>query len=76
MTEPDRQPKKTIRQLREERGWAQLDVAVQVGTSASAVHKWEHGLAVPRPKTQQALAVLFGVSVEAIAFGRAMQDQG
>ena len=65
--------KKTIRQLREERGWSQLDVAVRVRVSASAVHKWERGQVVPRPQYQQRLAALFEISVEELAFGSAEQ---
>ena len=62
---------KTIRQLREEWGWSQLDLAVQIGASASAVYKWERGLAVPHPKYQRRLAALFGVRVEELALGPA-----
>ena len=71
MTEPDRQPQKTIRQLREERGWSQLEVAVRVGVEQSTVSEWERGVKTPRPRRQQALADLFGISVESIAFGPA-----
>ncbi len=65
--------KKTIRELREARGWSQLDVAVRVRVSASAVHKWERGQVVPRPQHQQRLAALFGISVEELALGPAEQ---
>ena len=65
--------KKTIRQLREERGWSQLDVAVRVRASATAVYKWERGRAVPRPQYQQRLAALFGISVEELALEPAEQ---
>ncbi len=30
---------KTIRQLRQERGWSQLDVAVRLGVSVAAISK-------------------------------------
>jgi transcriptional regulator with XRE-family HTH domain len=62
---------KTIRQLRAERDWSQLDVAVRLGASVNTVYKWERGVARPRRKYQQRLTDLFGVSVEAIAFGPA-----
>ncbi len=65
--------KKTIRQLRQERGWSQLDVAVRMHVSVSAVHKWERGQVVPRPQYQQRLAALFGISVEELALGPAEQ---
>jgi DNA-binding XRE family transcriptional regulator len=64
---------KTIRQLREERGWSQLDMAVQMGASVGAVYKWERGLAVPHPQYRRRLAALFGISVEALALGPAVK---
>ncbi len=69
---------KTIRQLRQERDWSQLAVAVRIGASVNAVYKWERGLVVPQRKYQQRLATIFGVPVEAIAFGppaQAPQDR-
>jgi transcriptional regulator with XRE-family HTH domain len=71
MAKPTRQ--KSIRQLRQKRRWSQLDVARGVGASPSSVCLWERGLRMPRPRMQRRLADLFGVSVEAIAFGPADQ---
>ena len=64
------QPKKTIRQLREERGWAQLDVAIRLGVTVSTVSLWERGLRVPTLANLNRLARLFGVSLREIAVGR------
>ena len=64
--------KKTIRQLREERGWTHVDLAVYLGVVPSVIANWERGR-VPTPGHQQALANLFGVNVEAIAFEPAKQ---
>ena len=75
MTAPDRQPQKTIRQFRQERGWTQLDVARRLGVTEGTVSRWERGERVPQPATQQRLADLFGVPVGAIAFGPA-EGQG
>ena len=61
--------RKTIRQLRDERGWSQLDLAVNLDVAPGSVSQWELGQAVPRPAMRQRLADLFGVPVEAIAFG-------
>ncbi len=72
MAAPNYQSKKTIRQLRQARGWTQFDVALGLGVTQSAVAKWERGR-VPTPGHQQGLANLFGVGAEAIAFGRAVQ---
>ena len=67
------QPKMTIRQLRQARGWSQQDVAVQIGAARSVVSKWETGAHWPTPATRQRLADLFGVGVGEIAFGPAEQ---
>ena len=61
---------KTIRELRQERGWAQLDVAVRVGVTASKVSEWERGLVTPSDIYRRRLAALFGVSVAAVAVER------
>ncbi len=71
MTEPARQSKKTIRQLRQERGWSQLDLALNVGVTQSIISRWERGELVPQLATLQRLAQVFGVSVEANSFGAA-----
>ena len=59
--------RKTIRQLRQERGWTQLDLAVRLGVSTAAVSKWERGLAAPRWKHLRHLALLFGITDMTIA---------
>ncbi len=69
MTAPARQPKKTIRQLRQERGWSQADVAGRLRLTTSTVANWESGHRVPTAHNLQRLAALFGVPVEAIAVG-------
>ena len=76
MAEPAHQPKMTIRQLRQARGWSQPDLAQRLGVTQGAVSTWERGRGVPRPKYQQALADHFGVNVEDIAFGPAEQAPG
>ncbi len=64
---------KTIRQLRQERGWSQAALAVRLRVTGSTVGDGERGRRVPQLPHQQALADLFGVPVEAIAFGLAEQ---
>ena len=71
MAAPDRQPKKTIRQLRQERGWSQLELAVRIGVSQSNITRWERGTVVPQRGHLLSLARAFGVPVAAIAFGPA-----
>lgn len=65
--------RKTLRQLREERGWTQEQVARQLDVQQTAVSAWERGWRVPRPKYQQRLAALFGISVEDLALEPAEQ---
>ena len=73
MSRPTGQPKLTIRQLRQARGWSQRVLAGRLQVGTSTVGCWEKGR-VPSPANQQALAALFGVPVEAIAFGPAEQS--
>ena len=72
---------KTLRQLREERDWSQLDMAVRLGVSVNSIYKCERGLAVPNERNRYRLARLFGVGVTTIAFeaverGAGVSDAG
>ncbi len=69
------QPKKTVRQLREERGWSQRELATRLGVDRSVVSTWERGVYLPLPRTWQRLAEVFGVGVGEIAFGQD-EEQG
>lgn len=57
---------KTIRQLREERGWTQFDLAVKVGVTTATVYNWERGKYEPRASQFRSLAEAFGVPMEGI----------
>ena len=65
--------RKTIRQLRQERGWSQMELALQLGLSQGSVSDWERGLSHPRGRTLLRLAHLFGVNAEDITTGPADQ---
>ncbi len=56
----------TIRQLREERGWSQFDLALKVGVRPETVYQWETGRAVPKVLQLRKLAEIFGMSSDAI----------
>ena len=65
---------KTIRELREERGWTQLELAYQLGVTPATVYNWERGRFEPTASKLRQIARLFSVSMDVIAFG-AEQNQ-
>ncbi len=50
---------KNLRQLREERGWTQLDLALRLGVAQNTISKWESGQVVPSEANRYRLMVLF-----------------
>src|ERR1035437_9076368 len=75
-----------LRELREERGWTQQEVAEQVsrlawlrrrehvGVNADMVAKWERGEKRPSPRYRDLLCLLFGVDAYALGIGAAAQS--
>ena len=59
---------KTIRELREERGLTQLQVAIGIGVTPATVYNWERGKFEPKASQLRALAQFFNVSMDAIDF--------
>ncbi len=57
---------KTIRQLREERGWTQLQLANKLEVTPSTVYKWEAGRNEPKVSQLRAVARVFGVNSDSI----------
>lgn len=58
----------TIRDLREAAGLSQLQLAVALGVSVSAVYKWESGTNKPRASLLRDMAKLFNISMDEIDF--------
>ncbi|CAA9577535.1 MAG: hypothetical protein AVDCRST_MAG88-2963 [uncultured Thermomicrobiales bacterium] len=58
---------KTIRQLREERGWTQLQLAIQLGITPVTIYNWERGKSEPRVSQFRQLARLFDISMDDLA---------
>lgn len=58
----------TIKQLREDRGWSQAELARRVGVHAMSVSYWEIGRYEPKASQLKALAAAFGVSMDDIDF--------
>ena len=48
-----------LRQLREERGWSQVELARRLGVSQDVVSKWETGQVAPSGAKRYRLLVLF-----------------
>jgi transcriptional regulator with XRE-family HTH domain len=60
---------KTIRELREERGWSQFQLAVKTGVTPGTVGNWERGQNEPKATQLRRLAEVFGVSMDVILIG-------
>ena len=65
---------KTIRELREERGWTQLELANRLGVTPATVYTWERGKYEPRASQFRKIAQVFGVSMDDIALVEGNQD--
>lgn len=62
---------RTIRRLREARGWNQIDLAYHAGVSLSTISSIETGQQEPRIHMARKLAEILGVSVADIVWVRA-----
>ncbi|MGH3276864.1 MAG: helix-turn-helix domain-containing protein, partial [Streptosporangiaceae bacterium] len=74
-----------LKELRDERGWTQQDVADQlarlawlrrherVGVNADMVARWERGEKRPSPRYRDLLCLLFGVDAHTLGIGSAAQ---
>ncbi len=59
---------KTIRELREDAGLTQLQLANKIGVTPSAVYNWERGRNEPKASQLRTMARIFGVSMDVINF--------
>lgn len=55
-----------IKQLREQHGMTQEDLATRLGVKCPAVSKWERGMAYPSMNTVIKMAELFQVSMDVV----------
>ena len=58
---------KTIRQLRQEQGWTQFELALRVGVQPQSVYLWESGRRMPQAPQLRKLGQLFGICSDEIA---------
>ena len=65
--------RKTIRELREEQGWTQLELGNKLGVTPVTVYNWERGQHMPTALQLRALALAFGVNMDDIDFEGPMQ---
>jgi transcriptional regulator with XRE-family HTH domain len=56
----------TIRQLRQDQGWTQFELALRVGVQPQAVYLWESGRRMPQVPQLRRLGQLFGICSDAI----------
>ncbi len=66
---------KTIRELRQARGWTQLELANAIGVTPVTVFNWERGKYEPKASQIRALARVFEVSMDAIDFEGPMEGK-
>ena len=61
-------PKKTVAELRHERGWTLEMMAAQTGfrISMSTINRIERGMVTPERRTREDIAIAFGVTVDQI----------
>jgi DNA-binding XRE family transcriptional regulator len=58
---------KTIRELRQERGWTQFELALKVGVQPQAVYFWESGRRTPQVPQLRKLGEVFEMCSDDIA---------
>lgn len=58
--------KRTIRELRTEKGWAQAELAHRAGVAPSSIYNWESGRYEPRASQLRNLADALGVKMDDI----------
>lgn len=66
---------KTIASLRKSKGWTQVELAEKLNVSDKAVSKWEKDDSSPSVEFFPALADLFGVSIDYLMTGKAIEPK-
>ena len=57
---------KTIRQLRQDHGWTQFELALRVGVQPQAVYLWESGRRTPQVPQLRKLGQIYGICSDEI----------
>lgn len=58
-----------VRQLREEHGWTQVELANQLGVTGAAIGMWENGRREPDSEMLRRIAAVFSVTVDDLLGG-------
>lgn len=58
----------TIKKLRIEQGYSQLDLAMKLGVAQNTVSNWENEIRIPRPKHLKAIAKVLNCTIDEILF--------
>lgn len=66
---------KTIRELRQARGWTQFELALAVGVQPQTVYLWESGRRTPQVPQLRKLGELFGLCSDEIVLLNASDER-
>ena len=72
MREP--KPNYRLQAVREQKMWTLEEAAEEVGIDAQTLWRWENYVQRPRPSSLRRLCEVFGMSAEALGFGRSLDD--
>ena len=73
---PKNIPSIRLREVREQRGWTQVDLAEKVGVTERTVGRWERGEAFPTSYALTKLCMLFNMTQEELGLRRAKNIPG
>lgn len=57
---------RTMRELRDEKGWTPADAASRIGVSVATIYNWETGKTEPKASQFRKLAEVYGVKMEEV----------
>lgn len=64
-----------VKELREEKGWTQAELAEKLGVKRTSAANYEQGISFPPLPTLDRMARLFGVSLDALVWGEEPPEQ-
>ena len=64
-----------LKQLREQRGWTQVDVSRMMGVRRTSVANYEQGVSFPSVPALDKLARIFGVTIDSLIHGAESPQQ-